>query len=94
MTELERLQSRLKDLNTKAYYLLVALSFIYGKANKGACSLKIALSLTALAAVLPLQDTVKSEVGLEIVRWFKVSALTVALGFTIYWVGWIGGTSK
>jgi hypothetical protein len=52
-------RDRLRDLNIKAYYLLVALSFIYSKANEGAHSLKAALCLTALVAVLPLQDFLK-----------------------------------
>src|SRR5215469_18274115 len=34
------IRERIKDLNTKAYYLLVALSFIY-RSNSGALSLKI-----------------------------------------------------
>ena len=46
--------SRLNALNTKAYYLLVALSFIY-RMNP-TTSLKFAFTLTAVTAVLPVQD--------------------------------------
>jgi hypothetical protein len=49
-------------------------------------SLKAAIVLTALTAVLPLQDIFKSKRALEFVRWGKVSLLAVALVFTIWWV--------
>jgi hypothetical protein len=80
------IRDRLRDLNTKAYYLLVALSFIYGKANEGSWSLKVALSLTAFVAVLPVQDYVKSKRCLEIIRRAKIVGLVFALGFTLYWI--------
>lgn len=76
------IRERIKDLNTKAYYLLVALSFIY-ITNSKSRSLKVALTLTALVAVLPLQDYIKSTLLLRILQAFKVLALVVALGFAL-----------
>jgi hypothetical protein len=80
------IRDRLRDLNIKAYYLLVALSFIYGKASEGSWSLKVALSLTAFVAVLPVQDYVKSKHWLEMIRRAKIVGLTLALCFTLYWI--------
>jgi hypothetical protein len=54
----------IKDLNTKAYYLLVALGFLYRR-SPGIDSLKWASTLTALVAVLPIQDFLKSRFALE-----------------------------
>jgi hypothetical protein len=79
------IRERIKDLNTKAYYLLVALSFIYGR-NFRAFSLKLAFTLTAFAAVFPIQDYVNSRRGLEIVRFFKVFFLGVALLSALWWI--------
>lgn len=92
--EIEAVSQRIGQLNTKAYYLLVALSFLFIRENQGSRSLKIALCLTALAAVLPVQDVAKSKFWLEFARWFKVIALTLALCLTLYWVGWVAGMSK
>jgi hypothetical protein len=78
------IRDRLKDLNTKAYYLLVALSFVYRTNPR--ISLKWAFTLTALVAVLPVQDYIKSERLLEIVRALKVVCLMAALFFTLWWV--------
>jgi urea transporter len=78
------ISDRLKELNTKSYYLLVALSFAYKTAP--AWSLKWALALTATAAVLPLQDYFKSSRALNGIRWFKVACLTMAFLFTLWWV--------
>ena len=83
---LPAIRERLRDLNTKAYYLLVALSFIYGKANEGSWSLKVALALTAFVAVLPVQDYVESKRLLEIIRRAKIAGLVLALGFTLGWI--------
>ncbi len=80
------IRERLRDLNTKAYYLLVALSFLYSKATNVRSSLKAAIALTALVAVLPVQDLVNSQAKLEVIRWGKIIALALALGFTIYWI--------
>ena len=85
------IRKRLGDLNTKAYYLLVALSFLcfHGSAPGVAIalSLKWALTLTSIAAVLPLQDFFQGNVcWLCFVRWFKVFCLTVALGCTVWWI--------
>jgi len=76
------LEKRLADLNTKAYYLLVALSFVYR--SNPTLSLKLALTLTAFAAVLPLQDFFESK--LNRIRWFKVVCMILALGCTFWWV--------
>ena len=77
-------RERLKDLNTKAYYLLVALSFVYTKNQT--LSLKWAFTLTALVAVLPVQDYVKSESVLKGIRNTKVLCLALALVFTLWWL--------
>lgn len=79
------IRERIKDLNTKAYYLLVALSFLYRR-SPGVNSLKWAITLTALAAVLPIQDFVKARFWLECFRALKVIALAAALVFTIFWI--------
>jgi hypothetical protein len=78
------IRERLKDLNTKAYYLLVALSFVYG--TKPTLSLKLAITLTAFVAVLPVQDCLMSARALNIARWSKVVLLVFALGFALWWV--------
>lgn len=79
------LRSRLRDLNTKAYYLLVALGFIYGTSS-GSGWLKWALALTALAAVLPVQDFANSMTWLGRVRNFKIVCLCAALFCTLLWI--------
>src|SRR5215471_7848921 len=58
------IRERIKDLNTKAYYLLVALSFVY-RTDSGSHLLKSVFTLTAIAAVLPIQDYIKSASWLE-----------------------------
>jgi hypothetical protein len=62
----------------------VALSFVYSK--NPTRSLKWALTLTALVAVLPVQDWFKSELALNIIRGLKVALLTAAMIFTLVWV--------
>lgn len=91
LTPLKNVKRRLGDLNTKAYYLLVALSFLYlrptAPGSGTSLLLKCALTLTGLAAVLPLQDFFEgSECWMSFVRWFKVSLLTAALLCTLCWV--------
>ncbi len=78
------IRDRLRDLNTKAYYLLVALSFAY-KMNP-TVSLKWAFTLTGFVAVLPVQDYVESKIKLEVLRASKVLCLAAALIFTLVWV--------
>ena len=78
-------RERIKDLNTKAYYLLVALSFIY-RTSSGSHSLKWAITLTAVSAVLPVQDYVTSTLWLECMRLLKVVCLTASLAFAIFFV--------
>ena len=88
------IRERLKDLNTKAYYLLVALSFLYFKGTGAvAFSLKAALTLTAFVAVAPVQDWVESDRKLERIRRLKVACLWVAFGFTVFWV-WAVATDR
>jgi hypothetical protein len=79
------IRNRIKDLNTKAYYLLVALSFVYVRSPESR-SLKLALTLTAITAVLPVQDYVKSPFSLECLRTAKVICLTAALFFAVFWI--------
>lgn len=78
------LRSRLKDLNTKAYYLLVALSFVFGRSP--APALKWAFVLTAYVAVAPVQDYVERKSILETIRVSKILALWAAFACTVYWV--------
>jgi uncharacterized membrane-anchored protein len=85
------IRERIRDLNTKAYYLLVALGFIYRR-SPGENTLKWAFTLTALVAVLPIQDFLKSRFGLECFRASKVLFLTAALVFTIFWIWTAPGT--
>lgn len=79
------IRERIRDLNTKAYYLLVALSFVY-RANSESWLLKLALTLVATVAVFPVQDYVKSSFWLEVLRTLKVLALTGALVFALVWI--------
>jgi hypothetical protein len=86
---LDALKKRLGDLNTKGYYLLVALSFLYFRGGTSGISLqlKLALTLTSLAAVLPLQDFFKGKIcWLLFALWFKVFLLSAALLFTLWWI--------
>jgi hypothetical protein len=89
----KEIRERLRELNTKSYYLLVALSFILvlGRDNSGKWlhspfPIQLALTSTALAAVVPLQDFSTAKWWLVTVQWFKVGALLIALGFTLCWV--------
>jgi len=91
LSQLCKVKKRLGDLNTKAYYLLVALSFLCfhgGASGIGiSLSLKWALTLTSIAAVLPLQDFFQESLcWLCFAKWFKVFLLTVALGCTLGWI--------
>jgi hypothetical protein len=79
------LRDRIRDLNTKAYYLLVALSFL-NRASARSYLLKLALTLTALVAVLPVLDYVESKAVLAQIRSFKVIGLASALAFTLVWI--------
>ena len=92
-TEPVPIRERLKDLNTKAYHLLVALSFIY-RTSSESWSLKLAFSLTALVAVLPVQDWIRSPSWLEGIRISKVVGLLAALAFTIFWIWTAGAPPK
>lgn len=80
----DSLSKRIAELNTKAYYLLVALSFLYAKGTV-TTSLKVALTLTAAVAVLPIQDYVPRQ-ALVCVRFVKIIFLAAALFFTLYWL--------
>lgn len=90
--DLIEIRNRLRDLDTKAYYLLVALSFIYGRGNEGVRSLKLALSLTAISAVLPLQDFVKTRTTLRAIQTGKIAFLVFALVSILYWIIFVAGT--
>jgi hypothetical protein len=79
------IRERIKDLNTKAYYLLVALSFVY-RTDSGSRLLKSAFTLTAITAVLPVQDYIESVPWLERFRALKVIFLGVALLLTVFWI--------
>jgi hypothetical protein len=80
-------RKRIEILNTKAYYLLVALSFLFVRGHVDT-SLKVALTLTAAVAVLPVLDYAPEQ-ALGYIRFFKVACLVAALGFTLYWL-WAG----
>jgi hypothetical protein len=79
------IRNRIRDLNTKAYYLLVAFSFVYVRSPESR-SLKLALTLTAITAVLPVQDYIESSRWLECLRTAKVICLAAALLFAIFWI--------
>jgi len=81
---------RLKDLDTKAYYLLVALSFIYARAV-GARPIKWAFILTVAVGIVPVQDYVKSRILLEVIRALKVLGLIAPSTFMLFWI-WRTGT--
>ena len=83
-----QIRDRLRDLNNKAYYLLVALSFLYNRSNPPSWLLKLALSLTAVVAVMPVQDWITSDRKLEFIRRWKVAFLFAALILAICWM-WI-----
>jgi hypothetical protein len=86
------IRERIKDLNTKAYYLLVALSFVY-RTDSGSRLLKWAFTLTAIAAVFPVQDYIKSALWLGCFRLTKVSFLAAALVCTVFWIWEAGATT-
>lgn len=79
------IRERLKDLNTKAYYLLVALSFIY-RSSSAAWALKSAFILTAVVAVLPVQDWFVSPLWLKRIRDGKRYLLIAALACVLIWI--------
>jgi hypothetical protein len=86
------IRKRLSDLNTKGYYLLVALSFIYRSAS-ATWLLKLALTLTALAVVPPVQDLTESDLWLSWIRRGKTVCLYGALVFALVWIWHTSGTS-
>lgn len=79
------IRDRLKDLNIKAHYLLVALSFIY-RSGSATWALKLAFILTAFVAVLPVQDISDSALWLRRIRNVKIAFLIAALVFTLFWI--------
>jgi hypothetical protein len=83
------IRDRIKDLNTKAYYLLVALSFVY-RTSAASNLLKAAITLTAIVAVLPVQDLAKTRCHLEIIRLVKIVLLIAAMGCMFSWM-WTAG---
>jgi len=89
--EIKSIRERLGQLNLKAYYLLVALSFIYSKTTENIFSLKLALALTAVSAVLPVQDLAKSKTALRIIQGGKIACLILALAATLYWIVFVAG---
>jgi len=87
MTEMEDLRARLETINTKAYYLLVALTFLYYKTGASAArSLKVALILTTFFAATPVQDYVMSCSVLKFIQALKVTCLWFAFLATTWWV--------
>jgi amino acid permease len=82
--EERKIRDRLEALNTKAYYLLIALGFLYGR-GFGALSFKWALALTAVVAVLPVQDYLPAS-ALKRIQFAKVALLVVALVCTLIWL--------
>ncbi len=81
------IRKRLGDLDTKGYYLLVALSFIY-RSGSTSSLLKLAFSLTALAVIPPVQDFTESAFLLARIRDAKIALLVGALGCALVWI-WI-----
>lgn len=87
-----KIRCRLRDLNTKAYYLLVALSFLYYRAGTtptqgpAPLPLKLALTFTGAVAVLPVQDYIRSKCILEGIRFAKVLLLWAVFICTVTWI--------
>lgn len=81
------IRKRLGDLDTKGYYLLVALSFIY-RSGSTSSLLKAAFSLTALAVIPPVQDFTESAFWLKRIRDAKIALLVGALGCALIWI-WV-----
>jgi hypothetical protein len=78
-------RKRLGDLDTKGYYLLVALSFIY-RSGPEAWLLKLAFTLTALAVVAPVQDFTESDWWLRRMRDGKTLFLYGAMICALLWI--------
>lgn len=79
------IRERLSELNTKGYYLLVALSFVY-RSESATWLLKLAIALTAIAVVSPVQDLTDSEFWLKRMRDGKSVLLAGALLFALIWM--------
>ena len=79
------IRKRLGDLDTKGYYLLVALSFIY-RSGPQAWLLKLAFTLTALAVVAPVQDFTESGWWLRRMRDGKTLFLYGAMICALFWI--------
>jgi hypothetical protein len=79
------IRKRLGDLDTKGYYLLVALSFIY-RSGSTAWLLKLAFTLTALAVVAPVQDLTESAWWLRRLRDGKSLFLYGAMICALLWI--------
>ena len=77
------IRKRLSDLNTKGYYLLVALSFIY---RSESATWLLAITLTALAVVPAVQDFTESSVGLKRFRDAKTVLFYGALVSARFWI--------
>ncbi len=84
------IRKRLGDLDTKGYYLLVALSFIY-RSGAEAWLLKLAFTLTALAVVAPVQDFTESGWWLRRMRDAKTALLYGAMVCALLWI-WFSHT--
>jgi hypothetical protein len=49
--------------------------------------MKLALTFTIIAAVVPLQDAAGKHIFLlQVIRWFKVIMLICAFIFALYWL--------
>ena len=70
------IRERIKELNTKAYYLLVALSFVY-RMSSTSYLMKWAFTLMAVAAVSGAAPDLR--MGARSLPALKVNALTLAL---------------
>jgi hypothetical protein len=79
------IRKRLGDLDTKGYYLLVALSFIY-RSGTESWLLKLAFTLTALAVVAPVQDFTESGWWLKRMRDGKTVFLYGAMICALLWI--------
>jgi hypothetical protein len=79
------IRDRLGDLDTKGYYLLVALSFIY-RSGSTSFLLKLAFSLTAAAVIPPIQDATESAFWLKRIRDTKIALLMGGLACALVWI--------
>jgi hypothetical protein len=71
------LEERIRDLNTKDYYLLVVLSFLYTDLKNTPGHLAVIAIVLLVIAIMPMQDYPWAQRHLNTLRWFKVAILNI-----------------